>query len=183
MNNIGYKLDLLLEMNEEPVSSSLDSILDITKQLDEVRQKVMDLQNKLHMATDRLNGDLAMGVRKQLPGLNVGLDKNGCKVGYKSKNLSFSPDLKTGVWGVKSPDHRFCGRFTRNNGPSLALASSISPLADAIVRYFSGHYKSLGEDIEGTGTLIVEGSKATVLDIAEWQDKNNWHEDFMVKIK
>ena len=87
------------------------------------------------------------------------------------------------MWGVKSPDHRFCGRFTRNNGPSLALASSISPLADAIVRYFSGHYKSLGEGIEGTGTLIVEGSKATILDIAEWQDRNNWHEDFTVKIK
>ena len=175
MNSISHKLDLLLEMNGGPVPNSLDSILDITKQLDEVRQKVVDLQNKLYMATDRLNGDLAMGVRKQLPGLNVGLDKNGCKVGYKSKNLSFSPDLKTGAWNVKSPDHRFCGRFTRHNGPSLALASNITPLVDAIANYFSGHYKSLGEDVKGTGTLIIEGSKATILDIAEWQDKNNWH--------
>jgi hypothetical protein len=174
MSGIGYKLDLLLEMNGEPVSNSLDSILDITKQLDEVRQKVVDLQNKLYMATDRLNGDLAMGVRKRLPGLNVGLDKNGCKVGYKSKNLSFSPDLKIGVWGVKSPDHRFCRRFARNNGPSLALTSSIAPLVDAISDYFSGHYKSLGEDIKGTGALIVEGSEATILDVAEWQDKNSW---------
>jgi len=175
MNNIGHKLDLLLEMDKELVPSSLDSILDITKQLDEVRQKVVDLQNKLHMATDRLNGDLAMGVRKQLPGLNVGLDRNGCKVGYKSKNLLFNPDLKTGAWNVKSPDNRFCGRFTRRNGPSLALASNITPLVDAIANYFSGHYKSLGEDIEGTGALIVEGSESTILDIAEWQDKNNWH--------
>ena len=34
------------------------------------------------------------------------------------------------------------------------------------------HYKTLGEDINGTGKLLIEGRSATLLDLAEWRDDN-----------
>ena len=171
MSGINRKLDILLEdVSTDSKASALDSMLSVSDELRELKQKIVEMENQLSTAKDRINGDLAMGVRRKCPGLNVSLDRNGCKVGYKTKQLSFSPDIDTKVWTVKSPDLRFSRRFSRRNGPQLALVPSLDGIISSIANHFMTHYKTLGENIEGTGKLLIEGSHATLLDLAEWRD-------------
>jgi|TARA_R110000751_G_scaffold67485_2_gene137769 hypothetical protein len=174
MSGINRKLDILLEDVSAvgPATSALDSILNVSDELHKLKQKIAEMENQLATAKDRINGDLAMGVRRKCPGLNVSLDRNGCKVGYKSKQLSLSPDIQTKVWTVKSPDMRFSRRFCRRNGPQLALMPDLDGIIGSIANYFMSHYKTLGEDINGTGKLLIEGRSATLLDLAEWRDDN-----------
>jgi hypothetical protein len=171
MSGIDRKLDILLEdVSTAPKASALDSMLSVSDELRELKQRIVEMENQLSTAKDRINGDLAMGVRRKCPGLNVSLDRNGCKVGYKTKQLSFSPDIDTKVWTVKSPDVRFSRRFCRKNGPQLALIPGLDSIIGSIANHFMTHYKTLGENIEGTGKLLIEGRHATLMDLAEWRD-------------
>ena len=90
----------------------------------------------------------------------------GCKIGYKSKSLLFDPDVTKGIWIVTGEDPRFTGRFQRQFGRNTVLLPDIGDLVSAITTYFTGHYKSLGEDIVGTGVVLLEGRRASLREVA-----------------
>ena len=140
---------------------------DLATQLEEARRRVSDLERQLVYAVDRLCGGLALGVRKQQPGLNIGLDKGCCKIGYRSKHLTMRPDLSKKVWVVDSADPRFARRFMHGHRPTTALASDLMPLANAIVNFFTGHYLTLGESISGRGLLMVDNRQISLGDLAK----------------
>ena len=70
MSGISRKLDILLEDVSAvgPATSALDSILSVSDELHKLKQKIAEMENQLATAKDRINGDLAMGVRRKCPG-------------------------------------------------------------------------------------------------------------------
>lgn len=169
MITLAQKLDLLLEDN---ALSPLDGALDVAEQLREAEDAVKTLKRRFEMAVDRINGDLAMGIRRVQPGLHVVLDKQGCKVGYKSKSLIFYPNLTDAVWRVNGLDSRFLNKFNQINGP-IPLKKDLGRVTKAIIDYFNKYYKSLHEEIVGTGVLLIDGKQSTCLDLSNWRQANS----------
>lgn len=161
------QLSLILE--ERPLQRNpLDAATEILHQLDIANQQIVDLQHRLNSIKQRMNGDLALGVRRNHPGLNVAISPKGCKIGYRSKSLLFDPDVAKGVWVVTGEDPRFLGRFQRQFGRNTVLLPDIGNLVSAVTEYFTGHYKSLGEDIVGTGVVLIEGRKSSLRELTRY---------------
>jgi hypothetical protein len=160
---------LTLVLEERPVGPSpLDTASEIVRELEIAKQQIVNLQHKLASVKRRMNGDLALGVRRNHPGLNVSVDPEGCKIGYKSKSLTFDPDIEKGVWIINGEDPRFMGRFKRQFGRNTVLLPDIGDLVSAITDYFTGHYKSLGEDILGTGVVLLEGRQVSLRELTTY---------------
>lgn len=167
--NFGERLDVILEEETTRVSDNFyQDATDIAVELEEARRKVTELERQLIYAVDRLCGGLAIGARKHQPGLNVGIHGGCCKVGYKTKTLAFKPDLINKVWTLDSPDQSFMRRFNRLHGPRTNLVNDLEPLAKAVATFFSDHYKSLGESVHGIGSILIEGKKAGLGDLAQF---------------
>lgn len=150
----------------------MDSAIELMRRLDSAKQLVADIQHQLLSLRNRMNADLVLSIKRHMPALNVGLDKNGeCKVGYKSKSLVFTPNIEQGVWVVTSSDDRFKNRFSKSKRKTLVISPNIDHLIEAIADFFSEHYKSLGEDIIGNGIIMVEGKISSLRDIVEWRDR------------
>ena len=161
------QLSLILE--ERPLQQSpLDSAIEILHQLEVTNQRVVDLQHRLNSVKQRMNGNLALGIRRNNPGLNVAISLKGCKIGYRSKSLLLEPDVAKGVWVVTGEDPRFVGRFKRQFSRNTILLPDINNIVSAITDYFTGHYKSLGEDILGTGVILIEGKKVSLCELTEY---------------
>ena len=156
-------------LSDDPYQTSMD----IANELEAARRTVADLERQLTYSLDRLCGGLALGVRKNQPGLNVGLDKGNCRVGYRSKSLMLKPDLTNKVWLVDSGDPAFARRFKRIHGPRLNLSNDMLGLSTAVAHFFNDHYRSLGEEIFGDGKIIYEGRQITLGMLAEMMMKND----------
>lgn len=163
-------LDFIL--TEDQSQLPLQKAMEIVRKLNIAKQMVVDLQHRLLTAKNKINVELALNLRKRMPSLNIGIDKSGsCKVGYRSKSLTFSPDIENGIWIVQSSDPRFARRFQKLKRYDLIIGSSdITPLIDAVVEYFTGHYKSLGEEITGVGVILIEDKIRNLSDLIEWRN-------------
>lgn len=168
--NLDRTLQVILEDN--PFKSKSVSIAgEIINKIEDMKRQLLDMKNKLRVIEKKLCGDLAIGVRRRQPGLNVGVTNDGCKIGYRTKHLLLNPDCQKGIWIAKSKDPRFLNKFTRNFTSQMVLTDDLSDIIDAIITHFSNHYKSLGEDIVGTGIIMVEGKKSTIFNLARWSDQ------------
>lgn len=173
MSDLKRNLDIILE-EEQPSNGwhPLDSAIDLAKQLQDAHQLVSDIQHKLTSIKTRMAGDLALALRRAKPGLNVAVDKNGCRVGYKTKFLQFIPEVEHGIWKVISPNRRFLREFQQANRRATLLTADLSVLVDAVTNYFTNYYRTLGEAIDGTGILMVEERRVTLLELANWRNNN-----------
>jgi hypothetical protein len=164
---IERRLDLILEdgatvVDDDPYQNAMN----IAADLDNARRRVAQLERELIHATDRLCGGLAMGIRKAQPSLNVNLGNGACQVNYRKKNLRLKPDLTKRMWLVDSNRQAFGNRFRRHHGHVVGLSSDLTPLADAIASYFADFYKSIGKDLAGRGSSVVEGRQVTLGELA-----------------
>lgn len=168
------RLETLLEdtLAVAPVASPSDDpaakVLSLHKELEEARLTVTTKEREYKHAMDGLNAHLAMAVKKIKPSLNLSLESSGCKIGYKSKFVTFTANPAIGAWDVTAPAKllTFLNGFKRYAADYLNLTSDLGTLATAIANYFSVHYKSLGEDIQGVGTILVEGREVSALALA-----------------
>jgi hypothetical protein len=170
MTDLNESLNVILE--EGPPGDGwhlLDSATDLVRQLQNAQQLVADLQHKLSSLKTRMAGDFALALRRTKPGLNVAVDKNSCKVGYKTKMLQFWPEVELGVWRVTSPNRRFLREFLQANRRSTLLTADLSILVNAVAAYFTNYYRTLGEDVTGTGVIMVEDRKVTLVELARWR--------------
>lgn len=170
MIDLSRSLDIILE--EEPSENGwhpLEAATGLVQQLQDAQQTVADIQHKLSNLKTRMSGDLALALRRAKPGLNVAVDKNSCKVGYKTKLLQFWPDVESGMWKVTGPNRRFLREFQQANRRATLLTPDLSVLVDAISNYFANYYRTLGETIEGTGVIFIEERKTTLLELASWR--------------
>lgn len=142
--------------------SPYQAAVEVAAEIAGLKSKLALLENRLANAIDRFSGGLALGIRNSQPGLNVALIKGkGCKVGYRSKSLSFYPDLTNKAWVVESLDPQFCRRFRQTCSSVLGLTTDLTGTANAIAGYFNEHYKSLGEAIYGEGIVLYEQRRVT----------------------
>ncbi len=112
MASLVQKLNILLEDPAEAVGSDpLQTAMDIVRDLDNLKQRVQDLQNQLQNKRREAGGQLALGLRKQEPGLDLAVDSDSCKVGYDNESLDFSPDARRGIWVIKSSNPKFVGEI------------------------------------------------------------------------
>lgn len=170
MIDLHKSLDIILE--EGPPDGGwhpLHSAMDLARQLQDAQQAVIDLQHQLGNIKTRMAGDLALALRRAKPGLNIAVDKQGCRIGYKTKVLHFTPDVEQGLWKVTSPNHRFLREFLKAHRRATLMSENLSELIEAIVAYFTAYYRTLGEEVEGTGILMIEEKRATLLDLASWR--------------
>ena len=172
MLDLEQTLNLILE--DQPIRQNpLDDAMALAHELDTAKQKVLDLQHQLSTHKHRLSGDLAISLRRTNPALSIGLDRNGCKVGYRTKHLLFVPDIEQGIWKVTSSNPRFLREFLNAHRRSTLLASDLTSLINAIVDYFTTHYRTIvGEDIVGTGFLMVDDRHASLSELVAWPEKH-----------
>ena len=119
----------------------MDLVRELAKEFEAAKERVTELEMNLRHATEEYNIELAKALRKRIPQVGINLKDGRCSASYKSTNLSCRPDLPSKSWVFDSNQHG--RRFTRNNGMALNLSDTIDPIADAIVQYLSGRYKSL----------------------------------------
>lgn len=145
---------------------------ELVRKLSVAKQIISDLQHQLLSAKSKINAELTLMIRRKMPAMNVGLDRYGyCKVGYKTKTLSLSPDIESDIWHIRSSDSRFLNGFLKSKRSNLIIGDNVEQLADAVITYFTDYYKSLGEDINGNGLILVDGKIGTLRDIVEWKEE------------
>lgn len=136
---LNEQLDSLPVIGGE-AQGKLDLIHEITRELEDARERVEELEMNLRHAMEEYNVELAKALRKRIPQVGIRLDDGRCTAAYKSTSLSCRPDINAKTWVFDPNDHG--RRFSRRNGTALGLSNTVDPLADAIAQYF-GRYKSL----------------------------------------
>lgn len=165
-------LDIILE-DDNQAASKMKQASELVGRLDMAKQLVVNIKHKLLILRNQINAELAMQIRRTMPALHVGLDHGMCKVGYKTKSLLLTPDLERGIWNVKSPDSKFASKFQKVNIRDMLIGQDTNALINAIVNYFTEHFKTLGEDITGNGVLLIEGKRSQLSDLVKYKDSNN----------
>jgi hypothetical protein len=161
-------LSLILEDQSPRCHQHLENAHEILRAIDVANQQISILHNKLRNIKRKINGELAIGIRKRDPRLNVAVNPKQCKIGYKSKYLSFYPDIDKGLWLISSDDPKFASRFKKMYRMNTIISSDIDGLVSSIADYFFNHYRSLGEDMIGNGLIIVEGKTTNLSDLAKY---------------
>ncbi len=170
--NLKQNLDIILEDSQQEKWHPFEAAEGLLRELDTAKQRISDIEYQLNNIKRRMSADLALSIRRTKPGLNIALDKHGCKVGYKTKYLQFIPDVEQGMWKVLSANRRFEREFLNLYRRSTLMIADLSPIVSAIIDYFTNHYRTLGESILGTGILLLEDRKTTLVDIAQWRTDN-----------
>lgn len=168
------QLSFILEDNQSRCSKNLDDAYEILRQIDRANQHIILLQNQLRILKRKINSELAINIRKRHPGLNVAVNPKQCKIGYKTKHLSFYPDIEKGLWSISSDDCKFINRFKRQYRRNIIISPEMDDLVSSIITFFINHYKSLGEEIIGTGRIIIEDKNGNLGDLVLYhQDQAN----------
>ena len=123
--------------------NALTAVRELAKELVEAKQNVVDLERRYCQAYEQLAHQLAHQVRQSQPKLDVNSRDGNCSVGFCSKSLVMKPDLDGGIWAVNSPDKAFARRFHRRHGATTGLDGKLGSLAQAVVQYFTNHYRTL----------------------------------------
>lgn len=142
----GDKFRLLVEEGLASIDtkeSRINRINQIKSQIANLENQMTELNTQLRNETHALLGDLAVSVKKSIPGVSISLDGDSCSISHMSNKLSVKPDFVNNVWNI---DPNISGRrFKRAHGHSLLLGQDTSVLANEVANYFKGHYKKLSE--------------------------------------
>lgn len=161
------RLAVLEDILNDSIDTNYTQLNELYQQLADAQQEVIKIRNRLHRGISVLNGQLAVQVRNRQPSLEIKLNPESCVIGYYSRALEFTPSLRTGLWAVESPDAKLRKKFIATN-PPLALSGSISELATSIAVFFARFYRSLGEELVGTGAIIIEGKNRSFGELANF---------------
>lgn len=123
------------------LASRLDYINELVKEIDNTKNSLAELELRLRDAIEDYNIELAKELRRSIPQLGVNLNDGKCSIAYKSTCLSCRPDVNNKLWVFDQNKHG--RRFTKKYGLALRLDNSVENLANAIVQYLTGRYKSL----------------------------------------
>lgn len=133
-----------LEEQLDRLDSEQDRIIRIQQidaQIDELKSQISKLEEERLHEAEQMMGDLAVSVRKAIPGINVGLNNGRCHVSHLSNMLSLRPDFATGVWDVEP--NMTGRRFRRRHGHALGLKHDVCPLSNSVADFFRSKYKRL----------------------------------------
>lgn len=164
----------ILLSEDSPQSDYISNAIEQARRLEDLRCEVDSLSKQLVVNQSRMVNDFALNLRRKIPSLNISISRGTCNVGYKKYILSLTPDIKLGVWRVKSDSSqgKFSKQFMQRYGSKTTIAPDMSILADSIASFFKSHYKTLGEDLTTTGILLIEGKRANIKDLLLSSKKN-----------
>lgn len=165
--NIADRIGLLLEYDSGAVDAAYQKAIGIHDNIAAVKNRLRMLNSLMREAADHLCCELAVAVRRVQPSLYVSIDKNGCKIGYKKKYLSLFPDIEHKVWIVTSSNDDFLSRFSRSYSLEMGLNEPVSKIAENICTHFRNFYKSLNEELEGEGHIIISESETTMRQLVQ----------------
>lgn len=134
----------LLQENLDAMATGLvGSVLAAASEVKEAESVARNARQALNDAVETLNSQLALEIRKRMSKLQVNLGGGKCNVRFKSKAVTVWPDVMSKKWQIDPND---MGRsFVRGFSHALPMQDDLSSIAEAIVEYFTGHYKSLGD--------------------------------------
>jgi hypothetical protein len=131
LNNLKSKTDLLSNLSR--------SITEIV----EAEAQIRTMKDNLEVLIDEMMAKLSLEVRKRMPKLNVSISSGRCDIRYKAKSIVIKPNLNKMSWSIDPND---MGReFLRSFKDEFKISNSFSAIADAIIDYFSGRYKTLNK--------------------------------------
>ncbi len=162
------KLDVLLENIdiEHPEQHNETDI--VISNFHKANDELKKAQQNLELAANKLCGELALKIRTHLSGLNINLNKYGCTIGYRHKTLTFKPNLLNNVWVVTGNHSQFVQNFMAKYSPLMSI-QNVDKISQAIAEYFKNYYRSLNEEINGNGLILLEGINKSTSDIAMWK--------------
>lgn len=163
--NLAEKLTLIEEAYSADTTGVVTGAITANEQLEQAQRAVIAAKLEVQRAMARINGGLALAIRQAKPGLNISLERDSVTVGYYARSLRFVPDLNSKTWVVESSLPKISANFLKRGVP-LQLLDDFSGLANAIGKYFTNYYKSLGENITGTGKLLLDGKLSNLSDLA-----------------
>jgi len=140
----GTQLGVIVEDIDNPPTTDL---LQIASQLQETinqhKRSLQEAETQLSEITAQLNTKLGYEIMQRQNLLKVSHYGGNCNAGYFSKNLAFRPDLTAKCWRVDGSDS-LPRHFKREYPHALRLTTSPDLLADAIVKFFTSRFRSLG---------------------------------------
>lgn len=131
--------------------------------LQEAEQAVAAAKQELRHLNKRIVSDLAVVIRRMQPALSVSIKSDECIIAYRTKFFKVTPNFNTGFWDVVSNNSRFGREFLQANKRSTFIDSDLSIMAKAIVDHFTAYYRTLNEELTGTGDLLVDGVVSTLV--------------------
>ena len=137
----------ILQEQLQSINTEGDRIARITQiraQITQLEEQIAELKQQLLHESEALTGDLAIAIRKALPGLSVALNGGRCSVSHLSNNLVFNPNFSSGVWEVEPNNSG--RRFVRHHGHALRLHHDVNDLASNIINFFRKRYKRLNNE-------------------------------------
>jgi hypothetical protein len=165
MSSITKAIDILLE-DDQSGWEIYSQATELYNELESAKLHVQNLMHKLHGQRQKMCMDLSYRLRKRNPSFNISVDRNGCRIGYRKKSLTFRPDLGKGIWQVLSKDEGFANLFKRKHRSSLLINHDIGEFVDTIYGFFRDNYKTLQEESEGQGVILVDGVKRSLADFS-----------------
>lgn len=166
MKSILEALDLVLEDEIGQGWEVYGQATDLYNQLEDAKLHVQNLLHQLHRYRQKMCLDLSYRLRKRNPAFNISVDRHGCKIGYRKKSLTFKPDLAKGMWQVLSKDDQFANLFKRTNKSALLITHDVDEFINTIFTFFKEHYKTLQEDIDGQGVIMIDDKISTLSELA-----------------
>jgi alanine-alpha-ketoisovalerate/valine-pyruvate aminotransferase len=126
------------------VEEMANDLLEIAAQLQEnigrYKRDLQDAEMQLDNIVEQLNTKLGWEIRKRQPKMMIAHKNGKCHAGYFSQNLALRPNLQTKEWAAEGP---LAKKFITENPDTLALSSDPAALADAIVKFFTGRFRTL----------------------------------------
>lgn len=114
----------------------------------EAESVLRNAQDELNMAVENLNSQLSLEIRKRMSKLQVTISSGACQIRYKSKGITVKPNTINNKWEIDPND---MGRsFMKGFSHALPMNDDLSSIAEAVVEYFTGQYKTLGDTYSRT---------------------------------
>jgi hypothetical protein len=137
------KLDEQLQTIETE-EDRIARVQQIKVQMAQLKDQMAELNRQLQHELEGMVGELAISVRKSVPGLAVSLNNGRCNVKHLSNNLSLRPDFDSGMWDVEP---NVSGRrFRKHHGHALKLSKDVAPISGEISNFFRKRYKRLNNE-------------------------------------
>lgn len=166
MDEITKAIDILLE-DDQSNWDIYSQATELYNELENAKLYVQNLMHKLHGQRQKMCLDLSYRLRKKNPSFNISVDRNGCRIGYRKKSLTFRPDLAKSIWQVLSKDVGFANLFKRQYRSSLLISHDISDFVETIYGFFRDNYKTLQEDADKHGIILVGGVKHSLTEFSD----------------
>lgn len=143
MNKFNKILQEQLDQMPAAPGGIVSKAMEAGHKVKEAESVLRNAEDEFNTAIESLNNQLALEIRRRNGKLQVTLGNGKCQVYYKSKGIVVRPNAVANKWEIDPND---MGRsFLKGFAHALPMTDDLGPIAEAVVEYFTGQYKTLGD--------------------------------------